>query len=628
VRLSSLRGGRPTAVTLAAVLAVTLAWVPPADGHSRAAAGVPANGAPASVVVQGEGAAAALARVGGRIQAALPLIGGLLANVPAGRQAELRAAPGVRAVTSAERRLTVLGRHDDEAASGDQDSPAGQGAAERTDAWRAWGRTTGSGVAVAVVDTGIADVADLDGRVVARADLTGERSFGDSYGHGTFMAGLIAGSGGRAGPSGVAPGADLVDLKVAGRDGSTTLGQVLYALQLADASRDRFDIKVLNLSLGAPADDPATAPLTEAVERLWADGIVVVTASGNDGEVTAPGIDPYVITVGALDQGQRAGRGDDSVPSWSGDGPDYAGRAKPDLVAPGVGTVSVRAPGSTIDTDYPAARVGTRWFRGSGTSMATAVVSGTAALIAAEHRGWGPDKIKGALVGEADELRDDLPPALDVPGTVAAGKAAAANQDLVDLGGPWDVEAPVDPGADATSMRWRDGDWDGQRWGGRGWTARQWAAADWNARQWAAGDWSGRQWAGRQWAARQWAARQWAARQWAAAGYEPESWAALQWTWAAPAGWTPRTADNDEVDWIARQWAARQWAGRQWAGRQWAARQWAAQDWAGRQWAARQWAGRQWAAQDWAARQWAGRQWAGRQWAARQWAARTWGAGK
>jgi serine protease AprX len=180
--------------------------------------------------------------------------------------------------------------------------------------------------------------------VVASADLSGEWSFSDSYGHGTFMAGLIAGGGQGGGPAGVAPGADLVDLKVAGADGSTTLGQVLAAMQLADASRERFNLRVLNVSLGAPADDRATAPLTEAVERLWADGITVVTAAGNEaGGVDAPGLDPYVLTVGALDPAQGA------VPAWSSRGPDFAGRAKPDLVAPGVGLVGLRAPGSPID---------------------------------------------------------------------------------------------------------------------------------------------------------------------------------------------------------------------------------------------------------------------------------------
>ena len=233
---------------------------------------------------------------------------------------------------------------------------------------------------------------------MASADLSGEWSFTDSYGHGTFMAGLIAGSGQGGGPAGVAPGADLVDLKVAGADGATTLGQVLAALQLADAARDRLNLRVLNISLGAPAGDPATAPLTEAVERLWADGITVVAASGNEGGgVEAPGLDPYVITVGAVD---AAG----AVPAWSSRGTDFAGRAKPDLVAPGVGLVGLRAPGSAIDLANPSARVGDHYFRGSGTSMSTAVVAGAAALVAAAHPGWGPDRIKAALTGTADPV--------------------------------------------------------------------------------------------------------------------------------------------------------------------------------------------------------------------------------
>ena len=282
----------------------------------------------------------------------------------------------------------------------------------------------GRGIGVGVLDTGIAASGDLAGRVVASADLSGEWSFTDSYGHGTFMAGLIAGGGQAGGPAGVAPGADLVDLKVAGADGATTLGQVLAALQLADAARDRFNLRVLNISLGAPADDPATAPLTEAVERLWADGITVVAASGNEGGGTeAPGLDPYVLTVGAVD---AAG----AVPDWSSRGTDFAGRAKPDLVAPGVGLVGLRAPGSTIDLANPSARVGDHYFRGSGTSMSTAVVAGAAALVAADHPGWGPDRIKAALTGSADPVGQpgSGAGALDLGGGAGHGHGAAGQR--------------------------------------------------------------------------------------------------------------------------------------------------------------------------------------------------------
>jgi serine protease AprX len=285
------------------------------------------------VLVQGEGAAAAVAAAGGRPLVALPIVdGGSGASRPGrsgGSAATARASapcstPTVPSTSRASprpgHRQGPSPRRLERREPGDGRAPARRRAPRGDPGPPAAGR----GVAVAVLDTGIAASGDLAGRVVARADLSGERSFTDSYGHGTFMAGLVAGDGSGGGPAGTAPAAGLVDLKVAGADGSTTLGQVLSAMQLAASSRERFGIRVLNLSLGAPADDPATAPLTEAVERLWAGGITVVTAAGNQaGDLTAPGLDPYVVTVGALDATGTA----DPVPAWSGSGPDAAGQA-------------------------------------------------------------------------------------------------------------------------------------------------------------------------------------------------------------------------------------------------------------------------------------------------------------
>ena len=375
----------------------------------------------------------------------------------------------------------------------------------------------GRGIGVGVLDTGIAASGDLAGRVVASADLSGEWSFTDSYGHGTFMAGLIAGSGQAGGPAGVAPGADLVDLKVAGADGATTLGQVLAALQLADAARDRFNLRVLNISLGAPADDPATAPLTEAVERLWADGITVVAASGNEGGGTeAPGLDPYVLTVGAVD-------GAGAVPDWSSRGTDFAGRAKPDLVAPGVGLVGLRAPGSTIDLANPSARVGDHYFRGSGTSMSTAVVAGAAALVAAEHPDWGPDRIKAALTGSADPVGQpgSGAGALDLGAALGTGTVPPANADLFPLRTVGRAGAPRDPEA-AHGLDWRAGGADGLRWAPATGLPGETPGADdtdaWTAHPWLSGGWTAASWASKSWAAQQWLARVWAARRWAATG--------------------------------------------------------------------------------------------------------------
>jgi serine protease AprX len=545
----------------------------------------PPGAATLDVLVQGEGAAAALAAAGGRPLAALPIVDGLLGRVPAGQAERLRRdRPRVRAVLDANRPLRLQGvaAAPPAAAAAVAGLPAAA-AAVPGDA--------GRGVAVALLDTGIAASGDLAGRVVARADLSGEGSFTDSYGHGTFMAGLIAGDGSAGGPAGTAPGADLVDLKVAGADGATTLGQVLLAMQLADSSRERFGIRVLNISLGAPADDPATAPLTEAVERLWADGITVVAAAGNDGVVTAPGLDPYVVTVGALDPAATT----DPVPAWSGRGPDFAGRPKPDLLAPGVDVVGLRAAGSTVDLANPAARVGDAYFRGSGTSMSTALVTGAAAAAAAAHADWGPGMVKAALAASAAANGG----ALDLDAALAAAPAAPANGDLFPLRSPGAAGEPDAP-AFLGALDWRAGAFEGLRWALDGGVAAAAGPAAWEARPWLAGRWTG---GAGTWAAQQWLARTWAARSWLAAGLDPTGWAALQWGWGAVAGVLASGAQM-LLGVVARHWAgldalARSWAARHWAELVWAARNWAARSWAGADWIARSWGARSWGARSW-----------------------------
>jgi serine protease AprX len=629
VRVRTAGRGRPALATGVFLLVASLVLlVSPLPVSPDARSIFPTSRAFADVLVQGDGAAAAVAAAGGRSLAALPIVGGLLARVPADRAGELSAHPGVRSVTDADRPLRVRAA---DPTPGGVDSqappdppwatlPDGAPTTRGGGAARVEAGVTPAGVAVGVLDTGIAASGDLAGRVVASADLSGEWSFTDSYGHGTFMAGLIAGSGQAGGPAGIAPGASLVDLKVAGADGATTLGQVLAALQLADAARDRWNLRVLNISLGAPADDPATAPLTEAVERLWADGITVVAAAGNDGGgADAPGLDPYVLTVGAVD---AAG----AVPAWSSRGPDFAGRAKPDLVAPGVGLIGLRAPGSTIDLANPSARVGDHYFRGSGTSMSTATVAGAAALVAAAHPDWGPDRIKAALTGTADPLGQpgSGAGALDLEGALATGTVAPANADLFPLRTVGRAETPRDPDP-VDGLDWRAGGADGLRWAPAGGLPGPTPGADdtdaWAAHPWLSGGWTAASWAAKSWAAQQWLARAWAARRWAATGLEPAGWAALQWSWGGVrAGALDGSGPGGAVDWLARSWAARSWAERAWSSGDLAARSWAARSWAELAWEARSWAARSWAAIDWSARSWASRRWTAGAWAARSWA--------
>ncbi|MEV4702941.1 S8 family serine peptidase [Actinoplanes sp. NPDC049316] len=561
-----MRNNRRRRIGLAAAAAVTMITLP-----------VPAVAQPLAVswhevVVTGAGseaAAGAVEAAGGRVVARLPLARGVAALLPQG------AALGPGWTVAPQRELTVAGATSD-------------GAGSATTVRQMLGMPArgdeGRGVTVAVVDTGIADVADLTGRVAARVDLTGTGG-GDGYGHGTFMAGLIAGSGAASGGAyrGVAPGADLVDVKVADADGRTDLVTVLRGLQWV--SDHRKDVQVLNLSLSSDSPLPYQVdPLNQALESLWRQGVTVVVPSGNEGpgtgSVTAPGNDPVLLTTGGLDAAGTAGRGDDVVGVWSGRGPTSQGDAKPDLVAAGGHVVSLRSPGSAVDRGNPSARVDDAYFRGSGTSMAAAVTSGAVAATLAVQPKLGPDAVKNLLIETAYPSAGLTAAAgggaggLDVPGALAAAPA-------------WRTSKAQSRYEQDTETVRRD--------------AKRWSAF---TRAIVAGD---GQSAERAWAQLTPASRDWAARAWAQLDPTARAWAARAWAARAWAG-----ADDG---WAARAWAARAWAARAWASTDWAARAWAGEDWTARAWAGEDWTARAWAGEDWAARAWAADRWSASSWA-------------
>jgi len=271
---------------------------------------------------------------------------------------------------------------------------------------------TGGGVTVAILDSGVAADADLvqpNNRLLASVNFADERLTSDPGGHGTHIAGIVAGNGTRSGGefTGIAPQANVVDVRVLGNTGSGRISSVVRGIEWVLAHRAAYNIRVINLSFGAPANLPYRVdPMSAAVEIAWRRGLVVVAASGNGGPqrdtVVTPGIDPYVITVGATDDRGTIGRGDDMLAWFSAWGsPDS--NAKPDLVAPGRRIVSLRVPGSALDTLFPdrvvMAQNGATYFRLTGTSMATAVVSGAAALLLQGRPTLTPDQVKALLVG-------------------------------------------------------------------------------------------------------------------------------------------------------------------------------------------------------------------------------------
>jgi len=311
----------------------------------------------------------------------------------------------------------------------------------------------GGGVTVAVLDSGVAADADLvqpDNRILASVNFADQRLTSDPGGHGTHVAGIVAGNGSRSGGEfiGIAPQANVVDVRVLGSAGSGRISSVVRGIEWVLAHRAAYNIRVINLSFGAPAHlSYRVDPMSAAVEIAWRRGLVVVAASGNGGPqrdtVVTPGIDPYVITVGATDDRGTLGRGDDMLAWFSAWGsPDS--NAKPDLVAPGRRIVSLRVPGSALDTLFPervvVAQNGATYFRLTGTSMATAVVSGAAALLLAGRPNLTPDQVKALLVGTTQPYGEDsgqvLPdPIADGSGLLDANAAVNATLGTAPTGG-------------------------------------------------------------------------------------------------------------------------------------------------------------------------------------------------
>ena len=343
----------------------------------------------------------------------------------------------------------------------------------------------GSGVDVALIDTGVAPVGPLaePGRVVHGPDFSREGAVRrlatlDTFGHGTHLAGLIAAT---------APGARVVSLKVAGAQGETELRRVLLALQWVREHRydGGLDIRVVNLSLGVEADRAGYRRdvLAWAVEQLWREGIAVVAAGGNLGThartLDIPAADPFIIAAGASDTFQTADAADDRVASFS----SRSARRPVDVVAPGVSLVSQRVPGSALDLEFPGARVGQHGFRGSGTSQAAAVVTGVAARLLSAHPDLSPDQLKALLVQGA----------VDLPDPVEADGAGR-----VDLAGS--LDRPV-PDAEDVRQRWAPAMLDGRRLKSALSQSESVGAvnAEWAGRRWSGRRWSGRRWSGSSW---------------------------------------------------------------------------------------------------------------------------------
>jgi serine protease AprX len=448
---------------------------------------------------------------------------------------------------------------------------------------------TGAGVGVALIDSGVSPVKGLAGagKVINGPDLSFESQASnlrhlDTFGHGTHMAGIIAGQDPTAGTgtrfAGVAPGAHIVSVKVASADGASDVSQVIAGIDWVVAHRNDpgLNIKVLNLSYGTQSTQPASLdPLAFAVEKAWEAGIVVVVAAGNDGftanNLTMPAVDPDVIAVGAADPRGTDTRTDDVVADFSNRG---NATRHADVLATGRSLVSLRSPGSYIDRTYPGARLSLlddpeqRFLRGSGTSQAAAVVSGTVALLLQQRPGLRPDQVKKMLMSTADPIiggdayaagagqinlvraarirsvaaSPQINTAATGLGSLQAARGGAYVYDSITgtpltgerdiFGMPWVPRTWTV--ASATQRSWIGGTWNGSTWTGASWGttfagSRTWAPIIWTGRSWSGLAWTGRSWSsalwtGRSWSSQTWTGRSWSGRSWSAAGWTGEPW--------------------------------------------------------------------------------------------------------
>jgi serine protease AprX len=573
-------------------LAITVSAFAPVTAQAGGGA------ASVQVIVRGQvGRIAAAERVvrglGGTIGLRISLIDGFAADVPSRALARVAASSDVASVSS-DARVHMLGLTDGHDVVSDLGSLYNvRKATGAGDYWAAG--FTGNGVDVAVIDSGVTPVMGLDGagKVVNGPDLSFESQsdatrYLDTYGHGTFVAGIIAGRDPGTYPTlatddshymGVAPDARIISLKVADARGGTDVSQVIAAIDWVVQHRntDGMNIRVLNLSFGTDSIQAYKLdPLAYAVEVAWRSGIFVVVSAGNhgyggnaDGVKTDPGddtlndpaYDPLVLAVGASDPKGTAVTTDDVVAAFSSRGDKTR---RPDVLTPGRSIVSLRVPGSYIDQTFPDGRVVDRFFRGSGTSQAAAVASGAAALAIQQRPTITPDQLKGLFNGTAYKLPKSDPDwqgrgLLDLakarttatPLTIQKPTAATGTGSLelsrgtlhltlddVVLTGERDIfgrpfVSTLWAVMAATGSSWTGGVWNGSSWTGSSWTGSSWTGSSWTGSSWTGSSWTGSSWTGSSWTGSSWTTGAWDGSSWTGSSWTGSSWTGSSWTMAS-----------------------------------------------------------------------------------------------
>jgi serine protease AprX len=482
---------------------------------------------------------------------------------------------------------------------------------------------TGAGVNVAVIDTGIAPVESLsgDGKVVAVVDFSSESGdpatqFVDSVGHGTHMAGIIAGAEPGSEPAlaeqhpewflGVAPDAGIVSVKVADRSGDAAVADVVSGIDWVIDHAAELDIKVLTLAYSSGSMLPYSQdPITAAVERAWQAGLVVVTAAGNEGiesdGLASPADDPYVIAVGAADVAESGV----TVADFSSRGD---GVRNPDFVAPGKSIQSLRAPGSDADINHPEGYVDDATFLGSGSSQSAAVTAGAAALLLEARPELTNDQVKAALSSSADRIAEASAAGAGT-GFLRVDRAVEAVVGDVTQTFTPAVQPEVRVRTEGVSRILDDARWSGSSWSGSSWSGSSWSGSSWSGSSWSGSSWSGSSWSGSSWSGSSWSGSSWSGSSWSGSSWSGSSWSGSSWSGSS---------------WSGSSWSGSSWSGSSWSGSSWSGSSWSGSSWSGSSWSGSSWSGSSWSGSSWSGSSWSGSSWSGSSWSGSSWSGSSW----
>ena len=526
--------------------------------------------------------AALLREVGGSLEKQLDLINGFAASVPDSRVEALLANEAVAAVVT-DGSLDILADGWEDASDVwpkyfDHYAGAPHKIIDETiEAEKFWEKGYyGVGIDVALIDSGVVPVPALSApnKVINGIDLSFESQsddlrYLDSYGHGTHLAGLIAGYDAIGGFVGIAPGSRILNVKVANHEGAVDVSQVIAAIDWVVQHRtdNGMNVRVINLAYGTDSVQSAQLdPLSMAVEQAWKAGIVVVVATGNDGNSSAlrdPAFNPYVIAVGASDSASTSKPKDDFVAPFSNCGTEARFA---DVLGPGRSIISLRNPGSVADVEHPEARIGDDYFLGSGTSQASAIVSGAVALILDRYPKATPDQVKAALMetsrGVATDSKycaqaglidlemflhefegwEDLEGVRTQQHTSASGDGTLEGArgshhvtvDGVPLEGEQDIfgmswDAAYLSKLAANYMAWDGGEFNGTSWSGTSWSGTSWSGTSWSGTSWSGTSWSGTSWSDYVWSGTSWSGTSWSGTSWSGTSWSGTSWSGDAW---------------------------------------------------------------------------------------------------